>query len=352
MNTLVKTFCNLVQVDSPTGTEDSFGSYLVEYLKDKVDVIKKDSYGNVYVRLNGTGDAVFFSAHLDTVEPGKGIKPQIKDEYIASDGTTILGADNKSTIACYLQLIEELKKTKDHKTIEFVFTKEEETTSAGADNFKYSLLQAKTGFCFDSVNPIGTIITASPYYERFDLKILGKAAHASKPQAAINVLTIFKEILHNTALGKLDEDTVFNIGLFNGGYVRNTVPGEMTANGEIRGFVEEKINTHKKNFETAVKNACEKYKATHELNFHQENKGYKFNPDIEIITNVIEKMTKVGINPQTLDAWAVSDANIFNHKNLICVNLGDGVEFPHSKQERIKVEDMEKNLKLMVELSL
>ena len=71
---------------------------------------------------------------------------------------------------------------------------------------------------------------------------------------------------------------------------------------------------------------------------------------MQIIKNTAQAMEKCGIIPQPLEAWGVSDANIFNNKGLTCVNLGDGVEYPHTVHERIKISDMEKLVKLMVQL--
>jgi tripeptide aminopeptidase len=351
MDDLVKTFIQLVTIDSPSSNEDIFADHFINSLKPLVDTVTKDKYGNIYARLEGEGTPLFYTGHLDTVEPGRRIKPQIKDGYITSDGTTILGADNKSSLACMLQAIDKLKKEKiKHHTLEFVFTREEETTTGGAINFDYSLLQSKTGYCFDGVNKLGSIILASPFYQHFDLKIIGKAAHASKPQEGINVLNVFKDILSGFPLGRLDDNTVFNMGTFSGGHVVNTIPGEMIIHGEIRGFVEKAINKYIDIFTTVVKKACEKYKATYEMQFVPDNPGYKFAETDSFVIKAKEAMQHVEITPLPLESWAVSDANIFNQHDLTCLNLGDGVEFPHSVQERIKISDMEKLVQLMIEL--
>ncbi len=54
----------------------------------------QDAHGNVLGRRPGRGEAILLSAHMDTVEPGRGIRPvRDGDDIIRSDGTTILGAD-------------------------------------------------------------------------------------------------------------------------------------------------------------------------------------------------------------------------------------------------------------------
>ena len=49
---------------------------------------------------------------MDTVVPGNGVKPSIKDGYIVTDGTTILGADDKAGLSCYVRSVQSLKRTK------------------------------------------------------------------------------------------------------------------------------------------------------------------------------------------------------------------------------------------------
>jgi tripeptide aminopeptidase len=70
---------------------------------------------------------------MDTVKPGNGIKPQIKDGVITSDGTTILGADDKSGIAEIIWAIKELKESGEkHAPVEILFTISEEIGLLGA----------------------------------------------------------------------------------------------------------------------------------------------------------------------------------------------------------------------------
>ncbi|MFN4212497.1 MAG: peptidase dimerization domain-containing protein, partial [Microgenomates group bacterium] len=225
-NYLIQLFTQICQIDSPTGFEKDMADFVFNFANQYANLVKKDKFGNVYVRY-GKNPKLFLSAHLDTVEPGRGIKPKIKDGYIVSDGKTILGADNKVAVAAILQLLKEAKEENGQYSFETVFTLSEEVGNYGAINFDYSLLLSKIGFCFDSSNPLGAIIVASPFYERFDLKIIGKEAHASKPDEAKNVLLPLKEILHKQKFGKIDKYSLLNIGVIKGGFVRNTIPGEL-----------------------------------------------------------------------------------------------------------------------------
>lgn len=82
---------------------------------------------------------------MDTVKPGKGIKPIIKDGVIYSDGTTILGGDDKGGIAAIVEALRVIKENNiDHANIEVVFTIAEETGLLGAKNLDYSKISAKS----------------------------------------------------------------------------------------------------------------------------------------------------------------------------------------------------------------
>ena len=83
------------------------------------DVIQDDAHtrnghgaGNIIATLKGTLDVepIYFTVHMDTVVPGKGIKPEIREDgYIYSDGTTILGADDKAGMAALFEMARRLK---------------------------------------------------------------------------------------------------------------------------------------------------------------------------------------------------------------------------------------------------
>jgi len=98
-----------VQIDSPTKNEKKFADFITKeleelgfdvYIDSAGDKVGSDS-GNVIAKLKGNKDVepILFSCHMDTVSPSIGIKPIIKDDIIYSDGTTILGADDKAGIA-------------------------------------------------------------------------------------------------------------------------------------------------------------------------------------------------------------------------------------------------------------
>ncbi len=69
---IVDTFLRLVQIDSPTGHEQQLAETLCQMLRDLGAEVRTDAAGNVIATLDGEGDPILLSAHMDTVEPGRG----------------------------------------------------------------------------------------------------------------------------------------------------------------------------------------------------------------------------------------------------------------------------------------
>ncbi len=342
MEELADIFMELVKIDSPSGNEDAVADCVLRMLGGRAEA-KKDGYGNVYARGEGTGESIFISAHMDTVEPCRGIRPRIENGYLVSGGDTILGVDNKAALACAVLLARNLKDRASHRPLELVITRSEETGSYGAVNFDYSLLKAKEGICFDIARPIGTIISGSPFYERFDLAIEGKEAHASRPDTAVNALTAFAFLVRDIPFGNISTSATANIGMVRSGTARNTVPGRVAASGEVRSFSEKDLREYRERMEAALKRLEKEFGVRCSVEFVRENDGYEFESGggpWRFIDLLSSKVRGMGLDARIERAWSVSDANIFNSKGLTCINLGNGAEDTHTIRERISLENL------------
>ena len=105
---LVKTFCDLVSTGSETGHERAFCLELEKALTEAGFEVERDEEAgkkcgsdgfNIYGYLPGEGESILLSCHTDTVTPGAAVTPVERDGFIYSDGTTVLGSDDKSGIA-------------------------------------------------------------------------------------------------------------------------------------------------------------------------------------------------------------------------------------------------------------
>lgn len=333
MKNVVNIFLEIVQIDSPSGQEQGMTAYVKNWLEKIGLSYQIDALGNILAKNQGDGQSILFCVHMDTVEPGKGIKPLVKNGIITSAGSTILSADNKAAVAAVLSAIEKYtNEEKQQKAVELLFTVGEENGS-GLQNFPFTWITSKKGYVFDSIKPIGSIILRSPYIYLFIAEFIGKASHSSVPEKGTNALLPAMKALNEMKLGKLDKgETTINIGLINGGTGINTVPEKITIKGEIRSY-------HKKLFDyhlNKIKTIFSKSKfATGGF-----APGYHHKKTSLIIKKINEIYSSLNIKPQYYSYSAVSDANILNLQGIETVNLGDGVENAHTVKEQIKINDL------------
>ena len=170
------TFLTLVTTDTQTRKEGRMADLLQERLEAMGFTVRRDDAGqriggetgNIIARRKGNrGSApLCLCAHMDRVSPGTGIKPQIKDGVITSDGSTILGADDAAGLTAILEGIRRaIEQGVDMPDLEVVFTIAEEGGLNGSKNLDCSQLSAREAYIIDSSTPVGSIITKAPGVE-------------------------------------------------------------------------------------------------------------------------------------------------------------------------------------------
>lgn len=349
---LLETFMNLVRIDSPTSFEENISKFVVDLFKNRSIKSSRDELNNVIVNIPGIGLPLLLSAHLDTVEPGRGINPVVENGKIKSDGKTILGVDNKVAVAGIIEAVTVIVKNKlNSRPLNIIFTVSEETGSYGVLGLDFSEISAKEGYIFDMSKKIGTVITASPFYDRFDIEIIGKSSHASLPEKGINAANILKDALFSIKLGRVSENTLVNIGFLQGGDARNTVPGLVKLNGEVRSFSKKEQDQNLEKIETIFRDASKKYSGRLRFRRVRENMGYAYKSSEGLIINAITNMKKVKIKPILVKAYGCSDANVFLEKGIRVLNLGNGSRNAHTTREEIDVKDLTTLSKLILSLS-
>lgn len=340
-NRLLKTFLDLVKIDSPSGLETEVGLYLAKTFSSSGIKSYLDKNGNLLIKLSGKGKPILLSAHMDTVEPGKGVKPIVEDGVVKTDGSTILGADNKVAVAVLVEVLKYLHTKKlNHRSLEIIFTVSEEVASLGASNLDYKNILSKEGYVFDNPNPIGTIINGSPFYNRFDISVKGKSAHSSKPTDGINVIPVFVEAMQHIGLGKVSASTLVNVGVVRSGHVRNSVPGEMAIEGEVRSFSEKEVEKYSRNIIKVFSSISKKHNASIESSIVKENVGYLYKDTDALVKKTQDIIKACGFKPILKKIWGCSDANIFLDHGIKVLNLGNGSVSTHTTREAISIDNL------------
>jgi tripeptide aminopeptidase len=366
---LADTFRQLVSIDSPSREEGAVADWIKRTLKKEIgaEVIEDQSRGqtgsesgNIIARIPGTEKIVplFFNAHMDTVEPGREIKILFKDGIFHSDGTTVLGADDKAAIAILIEAARLLKEHNvSHGPIEFLFTVCEEIGLLGAKSLDPALLEARAGYALDSSDP-EVLINQAPCAIRFKVRVIGKAVHAGlHPELGINAIQVAARALAEVPLGRIDEYTTANVGLIHGGKATNIVPEEVELEGEVRSHNPEKLReVQDQVLETFHKIALD-FKPV-------ENSGLPLikteviddyplmsvSEEHPLITTAVKAAKGLGRKLRLDMTGGGSDANIFNAKGLATVVMGIGMQNVHTTSEHIRLDDMVATAELVLEI--
>ena len=341
---LVSTFLELVQIDSPSGQEEEIAQHLMAKL-DRLDVpVVRDKTGNVIGRLAGEGPPLLLSAHIDTVAPGRGVKPVINNGIITSDGATILGGDDKSGVAAILEVLQVLVEQRlPHSPLEAALTVSEEIGLIGAKGLDLTSLCAQEGIVLDSGGPIGAIVVSAPSQYKLKAVVHGKAAHAGmEPEKGINAIVVAAEAIAAMPLGRIDEETTANVGRIQGGTATNIVPDRAEIAGEARSRNEEKLEAQVQAMTEALKAAADRHGATVEIDVERSYSTFKLSEEDGIVRRAVAAAKTLGLAPVLVPSGGGSDANIFNAGGIATINISTGMDKVHTTEERLAVDDLVK----------
>lgn len=360
---IINEFMELVQVDSETRHEEQISAVLKEkFASLGLNVFEddtKEKTGHGAGNLIITWDAeqaeeaakLLFTCHMDTVTPGNGIKPILgEDGWIRSDGTTILGSDDKAGIAALLEAIRVIQENNiPHGKIQFVITAGEESGLVGARALDPKHLDADLGYALDSNGEVGAIAVAAPTQAKVTMIINGKSAHAGvNPEDGISAIQVAAKSIAKMSLGRIDEETTANIGKFQGGGPTNIVCDYVQIDAEARSIVQEKVEKQINQMREALETTVRDFGAKCEFRSEIIYPAFSYNEKDEVVQLAQRAIGGLGMPSRTFPSGGGSDANIFNGLGIPTVNLAVGYEEIHTTNERIKASDLVKAAQVVV----
>ncbi|MGL5315106.1 MAG: peptidase T [Peptostreptococcaceae bacterium] len=367
-----------------------FANYLVEELKSlglEDANVDENSYVMATLKGNTEGvDTIGFISHLDTAPDvtGKDVKPRIVENYdgkdivlneaqnivtsvsdypeltkfagedlIVTDGTTLLGADDKAGIAEIVTAVEYLVNHPEikHGDIKIGFTPDEEI-GRGANLFNVEKFGAKYAYTIDGG------IEGELQYENFNaagvtITIQGRNVHpgASKNKM-VNALHIASEISEMFPQSERPETTEG----YEGFYHLNDINGNVekaTMVYIIRDHDKQKFEERKAYMEQTINKLNEKYNGRITLDMKDQyfNMREKVEP-VKFVVDIAEAaMKEVEIEPLIIPIRGGTDGARLSFMGLPCPNIFTGGLNFHSKNECIPVGTMEKCAKLIVKIA-
>lgn len=341
---LVREFLELVAIDSPSGEEDAVADELVRRFAALGLEVSQDAHGNVLGRLDGEGEPLLLSAHMDTVQPGTGITPVLDgDDIIRSDGTTILGADNKAGCAVIIEAIRSIRDDgAPHRPIEVAISRGEEIGLVGAINMDYSRISASVAIVIDSGGPPSEIQSASPYYMGYTIEVHGKAAHAGlEPEKGVPAIAIASEVVLGLPQGRIDHETTGNVGLIRGGQVVNAVPDYCRIDGEMRSMEFEKVETLVAKAKAHIDDVRKRHPGARiDAEFALKHPGYRLEPGDPAFDLVASVLGALGMTPNPHPVGGGTDGNVFRGHGIASVVIGRGGYAQHTRDEYLVIPEM------------
>jgi tripeptide aminopeptidase len=355
---LISTFLDLVKIPSPSWKEEKVFQY-IEKCAGEIGFASRRSAcrDSVNLMVNVPGDEskkpILFAAHTDTVTPCENVNPVETESRISSDGTTILGSDDKSAVAAFIEAMR-LLKTSDtpHPPIEFLFTCAEEVGLHGMKGMDFSLIKSKRAFVFDCSGSVGTIIYQAPSQITIHLEIQGRAAHAGiEPEKGISAINVLSEIITKIPKGRIDRETTSNVGIISGGRATNIVAEKAALDMEIRSLSPKKLKIVEKKITEIMKSTANKHGAKTSIKSTLEYSCFNITKTDPVARLAEAGCRGIGVKPVYASSGGGSDTNVLNFKGVRALNLSIGMTNVHSTREFILKKDLYKGCELVLEIT-
>lgn len=398
MNRLLERFLRYVKIDTESVPDvqrypsSEKQKNLLALLRDElvqmgISATMDEKYGYVYATIpkNVKGNyKLGFIAHVDTSSAvsGKDVKPIVTADYdgqditlaegrrlspaefgsllkhvgktiISSDGTTLLGADDKAGVAVIMELANILAENPSvaHGEVKIAFTPDEEV-GCGTDFFDIGRFGADGAYTVDG-GGLGEL-----EYENFNaasakVSVRGKSVHPGSAKGVmVNANLVLMEL---QSMLPVFENPMYTEG-YEGFFHLDSMHGECdcaTANYIIRDHDREKFQRKKQLFADVVDFLNKKYgegTVTAEITDSYYNMKEKILPHIHLVENACRAMEKAGVTPVVCPIRGGTDGARLSYEGLPCPNLFTGGYNFHGRYEYIPLEDMQKALDVALNL--
>jgi tripeptide aminopeptidase len=352
-----------------------------------------DEHGYVYATIPANTDkqipVICFCSHMDTSPDctGKDVKPQVVGNYrgddivlpgdptqvirvadhpalgnqigndiVTSDGTTLLGADNKAGLAeimdatAFLMDNPQIK----HGTIKILFTPDEEI-GRGVDKVDLKKLGADFAYTIDG-ETAGNIEDETFSADAATITISGVSAHPGfakgKMEHAIKIAAAIVDRLPKQTCSP--ETTEGRQGFLHPIAISGALE-QATLNFIVRDFTDQGLREKEALLESTVKDVMKDFaRSSYRLEIKQQYRNMKqvIDRHPEIVDNAMEAVRRAGLKPVKTSIRGGTDGSRLSFMGLPCPNIFAGEHAFHSRLEWVSVQDMEKAAQTIVHLAM
>jgi tripeptide aminopeptidase len=327
---LEQIFLDLVAIDEVHPHEKEVLAYIKHRLERAGAQHYQDKTGNIIASIAGEGGQVLaLCGHVDIAAPLGGRQVVIDDTSIKTDGTGLLGADDKSAVAVMLELADRVHsgQLKLARPVQLIFTVGEEAGLQGANGLDTTLLSAKQVLVFDGDGPVTDVISKSPSYYSLDIEYIGLAAHPAEWSKGINAGAALIDAANQFKMGEYEPGVTSNIGIFSFGKARNQIPGSASLKAEMRSHDKQKL-------ERAVAQVTDLFvrvAGVHNVTMP----AYELDEASELFSRAQAAFSKLSLRSQLIPTYGGFDGNILAGKGLEVMIFGAAYYDAHSINESL-----------------
>ncbi|MEY9185254.1 tripeptide aminopeptidase [Bradyrhizobium sp. USDA 326] len=317
--------------------------------KDVKPQMVKNYRGGDIVLPGDTSQVIRFAEH-------PALKNQIGNDIITTDGTTLLGADNKAGVAEIMDAAHFFINNPDvkHGTVKILFTPDEEI-GRGVDNVDLKKLGADFGYTMDGESA-GCVEDETFSADGATITINGVSAHPGyakgKMEHAIKIAAAIVERLPKE--GCSPETTTGKQGFLHPIGIEGALE-QATLSFIVRDFTEEGLKEKEVQLETIVKDVMKDYpRSTYKFEVKEQYRNMKqvIDRHPHVVEYAVEAIRRAGLRPMRTAIRGGTDGSRLSFMGLPCPNIFAGEHAFHSRLEWVSRQDMEKAVQTIVHLAM
>ena len=312
---------------------------------------------------NKNTDPILLLAHMDTTQEvsGKNVKPQLKkvnqenesDIIITSDGTTLLGGDDKAGVAAIMStaaFFVENPKIK-HRPLEIIFSPDEET-GHGMDKVPLKLIKSKCAYTVDGGN-LGEMETECFNAWSASITFTGKATHTgyAKQGGMVNANVMASAFVTALPRHKAPETTEKYEGFIAPMKISSTIESA-TVDLLLRSFTIEEIEQEKQIIKNIARSVESSFGGKVKVTFKQQylNMKEKMDQQPEVVSRLKKAYTDAGVEIIQNPIRGGTDGSRLTEMGIPTPNIFTGAHEIHSRNEWVSLNQMSKAADVLINL--